>query len=158
MIEQKNTYENETGQKWPKLRSIFRDFKESHPEFRRNPHLNAKLLESVGPKIAELLNAEAEKLKLEHADLIVQGEKNREAIRAKREEFIAEKQEKRAVSRSNSGSQKRKEARKMFEESVAIREAEIATRYETISGIFQGYTEEQLKEEIALELSKDMSV
>merc|ERR1712032_1176791 len=60
------------------LRTIFRDFKESHPEFRRNPHLNAKLLESVGPKITELLNAEAEKLKQEHADLIEQGEKNRE--------------------------------------------------------------------------------
>merc|ERR1712032_1437936 len=92
MIEQKQSYEAETDQKWPKLRTIFRDFKESHPEFRRNPHLNAKLLESVGPKITELLNAEAEKLKQEHADLIEQGEKNREAIRAKREEFIAQKQ------------------------------------------------------------------
>jgi len=46
----------------------------------------------------------------------------------------------------------------MFEESVAIREAEIATRYETISGLFQNYTEEQLKEEICQELDKDMNV
>ena len=85
MIDQKNSYEAETGQKWPKLRSIFHEFKESHPEFRRNPHLNAKLLEIVGPKISEILNSAAEQLKTEHADLVKQGIENREAIKAKRE-------------------------------------------------------------------------